>query len=309
MMALFAGLAATANILTLGAVVILSLLVRRFWLGWRTPLPLVLKTAALASIAVALPIVWNAVKFNVPSLNAGGGALLISRLVDAGIAQRYLAENCPQISHPICSYRDELAYAPHSQGFLWAGSPSLSERLNAWKDPEGSYSRLGWNIVRTYPGEVAKLALNDSLHLSKRLTLSFRYSPTALEAGELHPYGHNYSVRDRIERYHRYALGYYDEARQQTGRLEAHFPATLYKLTVSVSYVALLLVLAHALLRGDRDLSALAAIIISAVLVGIAVHGGLVGPYGRYHVKVSWLASFALIIWVLRVASGEARRD
>ena len=54
-------------------------------------------------------------------------------------------------------------------------------------------------------------------------------------------------------------------------------------------------------------LSTIAETFLAAVLARIATLRGLVDPYTRCHTKASWLASFALIIWVLRATSTDAR--
>lgn len=312
MMALFSALVATANVLTLVLVAVFCLLVRRVWLGWQVPLRLVLGTCILAASAFALPIAWNTVKWNAPRLNAGSGALLIGKLVDAGIAQRYLASNCTRIPHPICPYLDELLQAPTGAGlqiFLWKGDPPLAWKLNAWRDPDGTFSSLASSIVRTYPSEVLGRAMDDILHLFTRLTLGFG-SQKGYGEGELQPFPRSEGsvgvVRDRLERRgHGEMLEAFDHARQQTGQLEALFPKKLYQISVIASYATLLLMLVIALLRRERHLSAVAAVVLAAVLLGMAVHGGLVGPYARYSVKLSWLAGFAVLVWALRVYNSQ----
>ena len=305
MIVFVSALSSTANTLVLVPIAIICVFARSIWLRWLTDRRLICGMATLAIAAVAVPIAWNTASFGVPRLTVGAGAMLISKLLDAGIAQKYLAENCLRISHPICNHVSDLPRAPHSQNFLWRGSPPLSFRLNAWRDPEGSFSTLAWDIVRHYPGEVLKLALDDALYLSTQLTLGFKNRPGTLELGELRSFRDIGMVRDQMVRLGGHIVYAFDGARQQTGSLEAIYPAPLYRVTVIVSYVGILLMLAIALIRGDQYLGVLATVFLGAALVGIALHGGLVGPYARYHVKVSWLATFAILAGVLHLKTRE----
>ncbi|UVF18423.1 hypothetical protein HPT29_018215 [Microvirga terrae] len=302
-MVVFSGMSSTANVLTLVPIALFCLLIRRVWLELGVPIRLLITTVTLTAVTLALPIAWNFAKFGKPSLNVASGALLFSKLVDAGLAQRYLAEKCSISPHPICEHLNKLVSVPSSQSFLWDGSPPLASQLNAWRDPDNSFKELAYDILRTYPVEALKLALNDTFHLFTALTLDFN--------DELKPYGNGEpgnSVRDKIEQYHRVGINAFDSARQQNGALEQFYPSILYAITTLGSYVGLVFVSAISLLRRNRERSATAIIFLFSTLIGVAIHGGLVGPFARYHVKLSWLASFAITLWVLQTASSRASR-
>lgn len=294
MMALFSALAATANVLVLAPLAVLCLLLRRFLFRQRTPRPLILGTVLIVGTALALPIAWNALAFGTPSLNPARGALLVSKFLDAGLAQPYLEETCPRTPHPICPHLGELPPDDsYSQNFLWGtGGPPLAQELNAWRDPDGSFAELATGVALAYPREVLGLALADAWTLVWFPTLRFGVD----EGGELRPFGPERAPRRSLLSYHPDAVGAYDEARQQTGRLQTLFPVGLYRATTLLSYAGLLL-MALATARGNRRACALTLVVGAAILGGLAVHGGLVGPFPRYHVKLSWLATFALLAW------------
>jgi hypothetical protein len=302
LIAFFAALSATANILVLAPLAVLCLLVRRFWLSERTKMREVAAVAVLITASVALPVLWNTIRYDAPRLNVAASALLFSKFADAGLAQRYLREECPTLAHPVCAHLDELAEVPGSQAFLWEGDPPLAEALDAWHDRDGVFAAIVASIARTYPVDVLGLAIADTVALAERRTLGF----DAGKSGELQPFRADDDPRRAVANFHPAELPAFDAARQQRGNLQRFYAERMYNWLTLITYAGLIVVLTRSLYFGRRTDAAIALVLSAAILGGLLVHGGLVGPYARYHVKLSWIAAFALATFALRTS--EARR-
>jgi hypothetical protein len=302
LIAFFSALVATANILVLTGTAGVCLVLRLGLVGLRRTLPAGVLTATGAAIALALPIAWNATQYGVASLNPAGGALLFAKLADAGLAQRYLDEACPRIQYPVCAARDRLRVIDKPQAFLWEGDPSPADEFQAWNDSQGYFARIARRTIRAYPRDFVGLVGGDMVQLLGRPTLGF-----AIEGSdELKP---DPLVRPALAAHHPDSIAAYERSRQQVGTLAPLYPASAYVLLTVAGYGALIAGLGLAVARHDWETAAVLAALGAAILGGLAVHGGLVGPFARYHVKLSWLAAFGVAVALLaaRVAAGHDR--
>ena len=295
---LAAALFSTANTLIYVGLGAIGWVIRSYWLRERSDRPLLVGATAALGVALALPMAWNVTWFNAWRLNVGGTAMTFSKFADAGLAQRLLAETCPDHPIPICQHLGELKAIPESQSFLWEGDPPLAGLLSAWEDENGTFGILVRRIVRRFPLEVAALVAGDIVTLAGRVTLEKELEPSKADDG----------VGGALQSYYPRLAPLFDAARQQRGSLLQLYHATYYKLGALLGYVGLLIVALASFRRHDRALAALALLTFIAVAAGIAVQGGLVGPYARYHVKFVWLPWIPIIVWTLRFSSPLQRR-
>lgn len=290
--AMFAGFAATANLLVLTAVA--GLLFAADCLHLRA-LPLGRKAIMVASaitISFAGTFAYNAVVNHKPALAMGSSARLFSKLVDKGLAHPYLAEQCGLGDTGACRLASEIRHYRGPEEFLWGSSarPALADRDNAWEDRSGRYAALATAIVASYPIESATAALQDAGALAGKLTLSDEGRDLIRHDAP------DDAVNGRVRQLYPQNSATFLAARQQQGTLQFFYPAAFYVMITLLSYVGC----AGALIAGYKlrqpRLVALAAVIALTLIISTLVHGVLSLPIPRYTVKGSWLATFATMV-------------
>ncbi|SON55060.1 hypothetical protein HDIA_1519 [Hartmannibacter diazotrophicus] len=306
LIACFSVVVSTANLLVMAAFAVTCLILRAFR-GPPDRLRHYGTVAALVVLTMVGTLSANRLLYGHQALNDGGAALFFAKLTDAGIAQDYLHESCPQEPRPICAYLDELDRIHEWQGFLWNNAPdTLAMRTNAWVDPKGEFKGLNRQIVWNRWPQVLKLVAGDVFSLFKMTTLD----TTGQGTGELVQLPQDDTVHTVIAKFYPGVVAEYETARQQTGKL-TKFPAVFYEVSTYASYVLLLAMLVYSLVRANRQLGVICLAVFVVIALFVIVQGGLVGAYARYHVKISWLAwlcvltSMARLVLEHRVSAGR----
>lgn len=296
LIAVIACLVATANIFVILPLAMGLAIARSRWAGlpngWITPIGLL----TLSLLAVVPQVMFTESITGRPALAVGSSARLFNKLVDHDLAQPYLVRACADGDRIACKVEPALRSLKVREEFLWGqpNVPALADRLDAWNDRTGIFQRWSIATLSAYPFQAIGAALQDAGTLSTRWLLSS-------DARDLIPLAaKDDGVRYRIETLHPLQLRAFMEARQQAGELVAMFPATFYGLTTTLGYAGLLAGLFAGIQRRDRLLSSLCGALLAGIIWSTLIHGGLSLPIPRYHVKVSWLALFATIVWLIR---------
>jgi len=214
----------------------------------------------------------------------GGAGFVFSRLVQDGIAHRYLADNCPDPKLKLCQVRHAL---PHTaDDFLWhQGDRGPFAHIGGFEGGGDEMKRIVLDSVIQYPGLHLWTAIKSSaLQLSRVRTGD----------GVVHDIGFTYGVLDEDAPEMKSAM---NASLQRQGKLKAifdgfnrvHEPFTL----MSMALLPLLLLLAWR--RGSmRDTDWLATTILVALLANAFVMGVLSNPNHRYGARVAWMAP---LVW------------
>ena len=221
----------------------------------------------------------------------GGYGIAFGRMLQDGIVSRYLDDHCPNPNLRLCPYRKELPAS--ADEFLWG--------YGVFNDL-GRFAGLGEEMRKIvlaslveYPGQQAASALAAML---KQLTLVA--SGEGVHDGIMHTYG-------IMERFIPAEVPAMRAARQQRGELDI---GALNRLQVPIALLSMLLtfVLAATLPRRREDLAMLAATVALAVLANAFVCGAVSGPHDRYGARLAWVATFVVIVALLR-AAGLVHRE
>ena len=239
--------------------------------------------AALAAAGLLLMPAVHFLLFQHPGFTPGGSAFLFGRLVQDGLAHRWLADHCPADGVRLCELQQRL---PHTADeFLWADSSPFRD-LGSW-EPQ-SQEELGrlvratvaaypaafaWNSLRFTAAQLVKVATGDGLdehHLATRGVLTGALPQSAQP---------------------------YTEARQQQGQVTRNLFRTLNQVHVPVAWLAtavlpLLVVLGLRARRFDRAL--LAFFLLTALVGNAFICGALSNPHDRYQSRVVWIAVLAV---------------
>ena len=224
----------------------------------------------------------------------GGPTFLFGRLVQDGVAQRWLAEHCPAPGIELCALRHRLPAT--ADDFLWNGGSPFQD-LGGWNgDAEPELKRLTRAAVAAYPGmtlwttlrstaqQMVKVATGDALDESHSDTrgIIHTFLPGIAQSFFAARQQHGQFTRDLFERMNL-----------------IHVPVAL------LSVFGLLPVAVWSGRNGRPDLAALALFVFIALLGNAFICGALSNPHDRYQSRLVWLAP--LVVGMAAVAYRERR--
>ena len=224
----------------------------------------------------------------------GGYGIAFSRILQDGIVERYLDDNCFREDLKLCPYRHAL---PESgDKFLWGRS--MFDRLGRFNGLGEEMRHIVLASLADYPGQHIAAALASTL---KQLTM------VATGEGVHSNIMHTHKI---IERYLPGQMPYMQTSRQHRGQLSF---ASLNRVHVSVAYGSMLMIavfFGYALWRRKLDdFSLLTATVTLAVLGNAFACGALSGPHDRYGSRMVWIATFAVLMILMRSFSGPRAGD
>lgn len=260
------------------AVAVFLGIVLRQKLSWRG-----LGLTALATLsAIAAILTVNYAERREIIFAPTGNVLLVSRLLEYGTAQDYLARTCPTHPYRICPY---VSILPHRvTDFLWRDD-SVLNRLGgaeAYRDEAGSLARA---IILDAPLRHVALAANATV-------AQFFYFPTGFGNDVQGP---GQKVTEMIHRYFAREAPSYDASRQQTGRL---YRERFNALHVPVAYGLIganLVLLAIAALRRNGRVVFLLLVIFAALIGNAFLCGATSSSDGRYQSRMILLLVVGLM--------------
>jgi len=239
----------------------------------RGALALVLGAALLVTTnyAVARRLAWT----------PGGIALLFGRMLNEGIAQRFLAEHCPDPRFKLCDHQSELPN--DADKFFWG--ESVFDRLGRFKGMNVEMATIVLESLADYPGEQIKGA---AIATGRQLVMV--NTGYGVNTEVWHTYGMIGNYAPQMEP----AM---NAAHQQHHDL--NFPA-INRVHVPVAYLAMMLLIGVIALAARHERLArvrpLAVTVALALLANAFVCGALSNPHDRYGARMVWLAVLVLLL-------------
>jgi hypothetical protein len=224
----------------------------------------------------------------------GGYGIVFSRILQDGIVVRYLNDNCAKERLKLCPYRNALPDTGDS--FLWGGG-AFNElgRFNGLGD---EMRHIVLRSLTAYPGHHLAAALASA---SRQLTM------IATGEGVHSDLMHTHRI---IERYLPQQAAFMRTSRQHRGDLSF---AGFNRIHVPVAYGSMLMIaafLGYAIWRRKADDFALLTGTVTLAILGNAfLCGTLSGPHDRYGARMAWIATFALLIILMRSFGKEGPRS
>lgn len=283
----FTAFAAATHSATLG--VLLGLCA----IGWiarpflRQRLPLAgLAQASLTIVAGGLMLVSaNYALSGKLAWTPGGYGVAFGRMMQDGIVARYLSDHCPRERYKLCPYRNELPAS--ADEFLWGKS-----MFNTLGRFEGMNDEMGYIVVQSikdYPAWQAGAAL-------RAMGQQLLHVATGEGTNGWIPH-----TRGIIERYIPAQAAPMRAARQQNWQLDFTAINWLHVPVALASMLALLALLGNALAnRRLDDLTLLAATVTLALLGNAFICAVISGPHDRYGARMVWVATFVVLMAVMR---------
>lgn len=273
--------------LTAGLVIFLAFL-RAADMRTLCPRPNILWPAVALTAGVLLAPLSNFAIAGQFVFTPGGVNFLFSRLVQDGIAQKYLADRCPDPTIKLCAYREEINNYS-ADDWLW-DAPSPLFRLGGADAFEPEARRIVGESLLAYPASQIKAATVSAL----RQFIAVR---TGDGITDWNPH-----VEWILGRFAPHALASYRASPQARSGFDfsalnaAHVPVAL----IAVALLPVTLVLRRRL-RIRPGAAACVTIVLVALCGNAAICGIFSNPHDRYQSRLVWLAPLAMIIaWSAR---------
>ncbi len=259
------------------------------------PLAGVGRGALALALGAALLVATNYVVARKLAWTPGGIALMFGRMLNEGIAQRFLTERCPDPRFKLCDHISELPN--DADVFFWG--ESVFDRLGRFKGMNAEMRTIVLESFAAYPWLQIKGAV---IATARQLVM------VATGYGVNTEVWHTYGM---IETFAPQMLPAMNAAHQQHRDLNF---GTINRLHVPAAYLAMLLLIGLIALapRHDRiaHLRPLAITVALALLANAFVCGALSNPHDRYGARMVWLAVLTLVLcpWPVAPSSGSGMK-
>ncbi|MEO5375018.1 MAG: hypothetical protein H7840_12170 [Alphaproteobacteria bacterium] len=276
---------------------------RSWWPGVRRDVWLPI-AAALGGVAMILTVHW-AVTGRVV-LSQSGSVFLLARMMQDGLAQRYLNDICPPLGEMategpaaglrLCPVRDRLPLS--ATQFLWNpwwGGTSPFVELGGWIGLRSEAARVVAGSLKAYPGAHLGAALKETA-----LQLIMTGTGDGLERHQWLKY--------ELEKDFPHEVQPLLDARQQAGDGIDFEPINAVHIPLLIlATLATAVIAARTSARREGMTSAMATFLLLAVLGNAFICGALSNPNARYQSRVVWVAVFAVAVAAMRLRRIEEK--
>lgn len=263
-------------------------LTRRRWPEFKPRLGLAAASVAMGVLLVA-GIHWATV--GRPFITQPASVLMLARLVQDGIAKRFLDDHCqPGSPFRLCKFRNRLPKTANS--FLWEGN-SVAWQLGGWQAMEDEAAEILSESLEEYP----------LLHVeaAARLTLE---QATMFRTGDGIVRDVAWMIDDALRRYYPDGYRAFKASRQSQG-IDFDEVNALHVPVQAAAQLLLPLAALVAWRRRDHLAFGLMVAILLALLGNAFVCGALSNPNDRYQNRIAWLAVAAVAVGVVRFYDGR----
>ena len=279
----------------------------RVWLSARPALP-----ALVVALGATLATGANWWVTGHAFVSQPTGNLLLARLVQDGIAKKYLDAVCPAgATLKLCPYRDHLPDSANA--FLWLPGPFYE--IGGWvPEVQAESTRIVFASVAMFPWEHLRNALALALAQLAEVRTGdgvIRLDTIYLnESVEKNPF-----IPKILAAHYPDSLPAYWKSRQRT-TIDFE-PLNAFQVPLALAgYALVVALLVWALRRRDRLVAGLAVTTVLAILGNAFVCGALSNPNNRYQARIAWTCLAVAGLGALRLRreaqlsdGGAARRS
>jgi hypothetical protein len=210
----------------------------------------------------------------------GGPVFIMSSLVDMGIMEPYLTENCSKKNFNICKYKDSIP-----GNFLWDGNSPVY-LTGGWGANEEEYTAIVKDIVTT-PRYLKTFVYNSAIFTCEQF---FHFNTSeVVKPSE--------SVNNAIATYYPNDFQRYAGSKQAAGTLNFDIANLIQNLIVAGCLLIYLLVFMFN--KTTTRYQLLIAFILGALLVNAWVCGTFSGVFPRYQARVIWLLPLPIFLYLM----------
>jgi hypothetical protein len=217
----------------------------------------------------------------------GGFAIAFARMLQDGIVTRYLNDHCATQHFKLCPYRNNLPET--ADDFLWSRE-TVFNKLGRFPGMSDEMGYIAVHALAEYPlwqAEEALLATGEQM--LKVATGENTDHPTLM---------HTYGI---FREYLPQQLKFVDVAREQKSHL-TFGPVNLIHVPVALISTALAFAMLMAAIfrRRADEVTLLTATVVLALLGNAVICGVISGPHDRYGSRLVWIATFTVMIAVMK---------
>lgn len=246
---------------------------------WMLSISIVTPATVLVASLLLMPLL-HLVLVGQGGFTPGGPVFMFGRLVQDGLAQRWLAEHCPAPGIKLCEMQTRLPKTAND--FLWAYDSPFQD-LGGWNG--GAEAELKYLVkasIKAYPDTFVWTSLRAT---AQQMVLV----ATGDGLDEFQPAARG-TFTNRLPR----TAASFSAARQQNGRITQPLFDALNIVHVSSAYLSmlgLLVILGWGLRKNHYDLAALSFFVLLALLGNAMICGALSNPHDRYQSRLIWVAT------------------
>jgi hypothetical protein len=273
--------------LTMGLAILWLVVPLLFWCGrsWSE----VRDHLAVLFIPILLTIIaylsFNSLIFRSTSLAPAGQSFFLANLIEYGPARTYLKSVCPQAGYKICSYAGRLPQT--ADDFLWKEG-NLNE-LGGFTGMVQESNAIVLAIIEQQPGEFLWM-------VAKNFAAALNAHKPAVElTAATFPVWT--SIFDLVaEKFGPNALAKFRDSAQMQDTVPHDLIERVDGIVLPVAFIALFALGCYAAENRRRDLAALAAFLICAVLGDALLCSTVSGVHDRYQARITWFLPMGVFV-------------
>jgi hypothetical protein len=212
----------------------------------------------------------------------GGAIFLMSNLIEMGVVDSYLDENCDKKNYRLCRYKDSIP-----NNFLWAQNSPL-KKTGGWGKANDSVFLAIEKDLLTTPKHLSRVIYKSGIYTIKQF---FNYDmehvtkPTTF-------------VNNTIRAYFNDDYDSYINSRQPNEDLRFGFINFSQNLVVGISCFIYCLIGLYA--KRSRKLLMFTFFILAALIINAWFCSTFSGVYSRYQTRVVWLLPLPLFVCAIK---------
>lgn len=270
---------------------LLALLVILRALAQRTRLepPALLLPAIAVAAGILLAPLSNYAVTSEMAFTPGGFNFVFSRLVQDGIAARYLADVCPDESIRLCAYRALLPQT--ADDWLWHLQSPIY-KLGGLDEFEPEAQRIVLESLTLYPG----------MHIKTAVASAIKQFGAIATGDGLTPW--SWYTRLTFEQFAPDALQSYIVAKQATTKFNFSWINLVHVPVQALAIAALPFII---IARPPGRVAEFAALLLAALVGNAVICGVFSNPHDRYQNRLAWVAVLVVAIAALSWLAARAR--
>ncbi len=257
--------------------------------------------APIMAIIIAANILmnYNYSYFSKYQLSTTSHVFFLARLIDSGVVEEYLNDNCGKYNFTLCQYRNEIPKS--SQLFIW-GQDGPYYKTGSWSTAHEDYKIMIKDILTT--PKYLKPVLFDFIVSTFKQLFNFKIGEGIYDAFDENsaPVQYVLSKFPTSEMKRDLLL-----SEQNTGKMDFREINMLHYLIILASILVIIYILFKK--RLPDNLFLLSWIILSGLVVNAAICADLSNVLNRYQSRVIWLLPFLAIILLAETLTFKIKND
>lgn len=212
----------------------------------------------------------------------GGAIFFMSNLIEMGVVDPYLAENCETKKYKLCAYKDSIP-----NDFLWVSNSPLGKTGGWGKSNQLEYSAIEKDLLTT-PKYLTRIMYRSGVYTCKQF---FSYDMEHVKAPTRY-------VNRLMRKWFKRDYKSFNNSQQTRKRLQFGILEFTQNIAVGISCFFYCFIAFYA--KSDRKPLYFAFFILAALIMNAWFCSTFSGVYSRYQTRVVWLLPLPLFIYAIK---------